>query len=191
MKRIKVLLLLKLLFFSFSASTAQDKLTADTARTTLNWQGEKVTGQHSGSVKLQPGWIYLNDNKIVSGEFMVDMTSIKDDQRDARLERHLKSDDFFSVQKFPVAKLVLTGSNSFETGKAIVRGDLTIKGITNPVEFQTIMQKKDEGVWCFANITIDRTKYNVRYGSGSFFDNLGDKTIYDEFKLKVALLVKK
>jgi polyisoprenoid-binding protein YceI len=72
----------------------------------------------------------------------------------------------------------------------VVKGDLTIKGISNPVEFKTTMQKKDEGKWFFANITVDRTKYNVRYGSGTFFDNLGDKTIYDEFKLKVNLLVK-
>jgi polyisoprenoid-binding protein YceI len=119
------------------------------------------------------------------------MTSIKDEGRDARLEGHLKSDDFFSVEKFPAAKLVLTGSDSFEKGNALVKGDLTIKGITNPIEFKAVMQKKDEGVWYFANIVIDRTKYNVRYGSGSFFDNLGDKTIYDEFKLRVALLVKK
>lgn len=172
-------------------SNSQEKLSADTSRTTLFWLGEKVTGQHSGSVKLQSGWLYVQDNKITSGEFNIDMTSIKDDERDARLEGHLKSDDFFSVEKFPVAKLVLTGSDSFEKGNALVRGNLTIKGIINPIEFKATMQKKDGGVWYFANIVLDRTKYNVRYGSGSFFDNLGDKTIYDEFKLRVALLVKK
>jgi polyisoprenoid-binding protein YceI len=84
----------------------------------------------------------------------------------------------------------ITGSDPFDKGSAIVRGSLTIKGITNPIEFKAAMQKKDEGTWFFTNITVDRTKYNIRYGSGSFFDNLGDKTIYDEFKLKVNLLVK-
>jgi len=73
----------------------------------------------------------------------------------------------------------------------VVTGNLTIKGMTNPVEFKAAVQKKDDALWFFANITVDRTKYNIRYGSGSFFDNLGDKTIYDEFKLKVSLCVKK
>ena len=66
---------------------------------------------------------------------------------------------------------------------------MTIKGITNPIEFKVVSQKKDGGMWFFANITVDRTKYDIRYGSGNFFDNLGDKTIFDEFKLKVSLFV--
>jgi polyisoprenoid-binding protein YceI len=84
---------------------------------------------------------------------------------------------------------VITGSESFEKGTAVVKGTLTIKGVTHPVEFKAISQKKDGGTWFYANIDIDRSKYNIRYGSGSFFDNLGDKVIYDEFKLKVNLLV--
>ena len=103
---------------------------------------------------------------------------------------HLKSDAFFDVAKFPLAKLVITGSTPFDKGSGVVTGTLTIKDVTNPIEFKTAMQKKNDGTWFFSNITIDRTKYNIRYGSGSFFDNLGDKTIYDEFKLKVNLLVK-
>jgi polyisoprenoid-binding protein YceI len=118
------------------------------------------------------------------------MTTIKDDDGSERLEGHLKSEDFFGVEKYPTSKLVITESTPFEKGSGTVKGNLTIKGITNPVEFKAAMQKKDDGTWFFANIVVDRTKYNVRYGSGSFFDNLGDKTIYDEFKLKVNLLVK-
>jgi polyisoprenoid-binding protein YceI len=118
------------------------------------------------------------------------MKSIKDDDGNERLESHLKSEDFFGVEKYPESKLILSGSTPFDKGTAVVNGDLTIKGITNHIEFKAAMQKKDEGTWFFANIPVDRTKYNVRYGSGSFFDNLGDKTIYDEFKLKVNLLVK-
>ena len=106
------------------------------------------------------------------------------------LQGHLKSDDFFGVAKYPLAKLVITGSTPFDKGTGVVSGTLTIKDITNPIEFKATVQKKDDGTWFFANIIIDRTKYNIRYGSGSFFDNLGDKTIYDDFKLKVNLLVK-
>jgi polyisoprenoid-binding protein YceI len=169
---------------------AQIKLTADTSKTKLLWLGEKVTGQHTGTISLQSGWLNWQDNKIVSGEFDIDMASLKETDNNAMLLGHLKSDDFFGVAKFPLAKLVITGSTPFDKGTGVVSGNLTIKGITNPIEFKATTQKKDEGTWFFANITVDRTKYNIRYGSGSFFDNLGDKTIYDEFKLKVNLLVK-
>lgn len=184
------LLIFALLGMTLSVTKGQDKLTADVDKTTLNWLGEKVTGQHTGTIKLQSGWLSVKDNKIVSGEFLIDMASLKDSENNTRLEGHLKSDDFFSVIKFPYAKLVLTGSESFEKGSGVVKGNLTIKETTNPIEFKAAMQKKDDGVWFFTNIVIDRTKYNVRYGSGSFFDNLGDKTIYDEFKLKVGLMLK-
>lgn len=168
---------------------AQEKLNADTSKTKLLWVGEKVIGQHNGTINLQSGWISLRDNKIVAGEFNIDMATIKESEGNTRLEGHLKSDDFFGVAKFPQAKLVITGSTSFEKGAGVVSGTLTIKGVTNPIEFKSAMQKKDDGTWFFANIVVDRTKYNIRYGSGSFFDNLGDKTIYDEFKIKVNLLV--
>jgi len=169
---------------------AQQKLTADAGKTKLEWLGEKVTGKHDGGISLQSGWLSWSDNKIQSGEFVIDMTSITSFENLDKLLGHLKSDDFFGVEKYPTAKLVINESTAFDKGTATVKGNLTIKGVTNPVEFKATYQKKDDGNWFFANIVIDRTKYNVRYGSGSFFDNLGDKTIYDEFKLKVSLLVK-
>jgi polyisoprenoid-binding protein YceI len=170
--------------------SAQSKLIADAEKTSFLWLGEKVTGQHNGTINLKDGWLSLKDDKIVSGEFTVDMNSMKDADKSAKLEGHLKSDDFFGVDKFPLAKLVITGSESFTKGTAVVKGNLTIKGVTNPVEFRATIQKKDDGTWFYTNITIDRSKYNIRYGSGSFFDNLGDKLIYDEFKLRINLLVK-
>lgn len=171
-------------------AASQDKLSADTDLTKLLWLGEKVTGQHTGTIKLKSGWLNWQGSKIVSGEFIIDMTTLKDDESNARLEGHLKSEDFFGVEKYPVAKLIIKGSTPFDKGTGVINGTLTIKENTNPVEFKATMQKKDDGVWFYANIVVDRTKYDVRYGSGSFFENLGDKTIYDEFKLKVSLLVK-
>jgi polyisoprenoid-binding protein YceI len=184
-----ILLLLVLGGLTLSNLYGQAKLTANADKTTLNWLGEKVTGEHSGTIKLQSGTLTMKENKIVSGEFIIDMTSLKDEEANARLEGHLKSEDFFGVEKFPTAKLVLKGSDSFDKGSALVKGELTIKGVTHPVEFKASVQKKDDGMYFYTNIVVDRTKFNVRYGSGSFFDNLGDKTIYDEFKLKVALVV--
>lgn len=170
---------------------AQEKFTADRDKTTLSWLGEKVMGQHTGTVKLLSGWINWQNNIITAGEFLIDMKTIKDDDNSARLEGHLKSDDFFGVDKFPVSKLVITGSESFEKGTAVVKGNLTIKETTLPVEFKATIQKSEEGMWFYSNIIVDRSKYNVRYGSGSFFSNLGNNLIYDEFKVKVNLLVKK
>jgi polyisoprenoid-binding protein YceI len=185
-----------LLFFTLSIvlsvlTNAQEKLTASREKSKLSWLGEKVLGQHTGTINLLSGSLIWQDNKIESGEFVIDMTSIKTDENLQNLENHLKSDDFFGVDKYPASKLVITGSTPFDKGAGIVKGILTIKGITNPLEFKATMQKSDEGTWFYANIVIDRSKYNIRYGSGSFFDNLGDKTIYDEFKLKVNLLVTK
>lgn len=184
------LLLLTLTMLLSGNAMAQEKLTADKEKTKLAWLGEKVTGQHTGTIDLKSGWLSWKDNAIVAGGFEIDMASLKDSERNERLEGHLKSDDFFGVEKYPVSKLILTGSTPFEKGTAIVKGNLTIKETTNPVEFKATMQKTEDGIWFYANIIVDRSKFNVRYGSGSFFDNLGDKTIYDEFKLKVSLLVK-
>ena len=184
------LLFLAAALMLFVNGYSQTKLSADPEKSKLLWLGEKVTGQHTGTIRLQSGWLTWQDNKIVGGEFNIDMRSLKDDDASEKLEGHLKSDDFFGVEKFPLSKLTITGSTSFDKGNGVVSGTLTIKGISNPIEFKATTQKKEDGVWFFANIIVDRTKYNVRYGSGSFFDNLGDKTIYDEFKLRVNLLVK-
>ena len=188
MKRVLLLLTLSGLFLINVG--AQSRLTADTTKTKLLWLGEKVTGQHTGTINLQSGWLTWQDNKITSGEFDIDMASLKDTENNKMLIGHLKSDDFFGVVKYPLAKLVITGSTPFDKGSGMVTGTLTIKDIPNPIEFKATTQKKDDGTWFFANITIDRTKYNIRYGSGSFFDNLGDKTIYDDFNLKGNILVK-
>ncbi|HOO98709.1 MAG TPA: YceI family protein [Bacteroidales bacterium] len=187
----KTIILTAIIMISGSImADAQQKLSADTGKTTLEWLGEKVTGQHNGTILLKEGWLEWNNNRITGGVFEIDMTTIKDADGSERLEAHLKSDDFFGVDKYPVSRFVITGSDDFQKGTATVKGDLTIKGITNPVEFRATVQKKEDGTWFYANIVVDRSKYNVRYGSGSFFDNLGDKIIYDEFKLKVSLLVK-
>jgi polyisoprenoid-binding protein YceI len=165
----------------------QKKMNADTKKTTLNWHGEKVLGKHTGTILLKEGWLHLNNNMITAGEFHIDMTSIKDDDSNERLEGHLKSDDFFGVEKHPLSKIVIIGSEAFDKGSSLVKGNLTIKGITLPLEFMVKMEKADEGIWFNTHITVDRSKYNVRYGSGSFFDNLGDKAIHDEFRVKVNL----
>ena len=165
-------------------------------KSSINWLGEKVTGEHTGNVNIKMGEFTIKDKKIVSGTFSIDMNSITnkdltDESYNKKLVDHLKSEDFFGVTKFPESTFLITGSGDFSDGSDIVKGKLTIKGITQPIEFKAAIQETQEGLKIFANVIVDRTKYDVRYGSGSFFSNLGDKTIYDEFKLKINLLAVK
>ena len=116
---------------------------------------------------------------------------LESEKWNAKLVNHLKSDDFFSVEKFPTATLKITEVKSHKSEKNdanyLVKGNLTIKGITNPIEFAVKADKTEKGIMGSATMVVDRSKYDVRFGSGSFFEGLGDKLIYDDFKMKVSL----
>ncbi len=169
---------------TFAFTTIEDGKKAIKVETSkVTWKGYKVTGSHQGSIAIKEGQLTFKDEKLVGGEFTIDMSSIENTDLEgdykAKLEGHLKSDDFFGVEKFPTATLVFkkvksTGKNSYE-----VTADLSIKDKTNPVTFDISIY----GNKATANIKIDRTKFDVRYGSTSFFDDLQDKAIYDEFDL--------
>ena len=181
-----VLILLVLSFFMMLPAHAEKKK-VNTVKSTIIWTGKKVTGQHHGSVQLESGWFKIEDNKIVDGNFVIDMKSIIDDDQEgdmkAKLEKHLKSDDFFGVEKHPTSTLKITGSDAINAIGFNISGDLTIKGITHPVNFKA---KEIDGKY-IATLVVDRSKYDVRYRSASFFDNLGDKVIYDDFTLEIVL----
>lgn len=169
--------------------------TVDTKTSTIQWTGHKVTGTHTGKVTLKSGEIAIHDGVISGGSFSIDMNSITCDDLDAatgaKLIGHLKSDDFFNSANFPTATLRITKAMPQDTkGNHKILGDLTIKGITKPIKFFAQVTKENGRDVAIADIKVDRSEYDVRYGSGSFFDNLGDKTIYDEFDLKVRLVVK-
>ena len=169
---------------TFAFTTIEDgKKEIKTETSSVTWKGYKVTGSHKGSIAIKEGQLTFKDDKLVGGDFIIDMSTIENKDMEgeykAKLEGHLKSDDFFGVEKFPTASLVFTnvkstGKNSYE-----VTADLTIKDKTNPVTFDISIY----GSKATANIKIDRTKFDVRYGSTSFFDDLQDKAIYDEFDL--------
>ena len=181
--------------FAFVLPVERTVYQADTEATTLKWKGYKVTGEHEGTVKLKEGFLVYEDGQLAGGEFVIDMTTIEDTdlqgQWKAKLENHLKSDDFFGVEKYPVSKFVITRAVPQGPGKYKIIGNLTIKGITKEIRFVADVQKNGDSVVADARITIDRAEFDVRYGSGSFFDNLGDKTIYDEFDLWVHLVTRK
>tara|TARA_Y100001935_G_C17198298_1_gene453722 strand:+ start:140 stop:664 length:525 start_codon:yes stop_codon:yes gene_type:complete len=165
-----------------------EKKEVKTNESKVTWKAYKVTGSHTGTVNLKSGTLIFDDNGMLTGgEFEADMTSITvtdlEGEYKDKLEGHLKSDDFFSVANHPSSKLVFTNVKSTGKNAYEVTGDLTIKGITKPVTFDVSIY----GSKATATMKIDRAQYDVRYGSGSFFENLGDKTIYDEFDLVVDL----
>lgn len=171
---------------SFTVKDREFKI--DNQKSKITWLGKKVTGQHAGTISLSEGKIIANGNKITGGSFTIDMTSLKDEAANARLEGHLKSDDFFSTEKFPTATFVTTKIESMAGDQFLVKGNLTIKGITNPIEFPAIIQISNGQVTARAKIVVDRTKYDIKYRSGNFFENLGDKVIEDNFELNVDLI---
>ena len=162
----------------------------DAANSTVAWKGYKVTGEHEGFISIASGTIDMDGDKLKGGEFTIDMASLTATGMDAgmqgKLEGHLKSDDFFGVASHPTATLKITKVKA-KDGAFVVTADLTIKEITHPIEFETTVSSSGGSMTATSKITIDRSKYDVRYGSNSFFDNLGDKAIYDNFDLTVEL----
>jgi len=164
-----------------------EKKEVNVEKSKVTWKAYKVGGGHVGTVNLKEGAFMFDNGKLTGGEFVVDMTTLTptdvEGESKGKLEGHLRSDDFFGVETHPTSKLVFTKAESFNENSYTVTGDLTIKGITKPITFVvSVFDKK-----ATATLKIDRSKYDVRYGSGSFFENLGDKTIYDEFDLVVDL----
>ncbi len=189
MKTMKINAIVILVFLSGIVSA--QTFSVNTEKSTIKWLGKKVTGEHYGNINIKEGNFEVKKDKIVSGTFVIDMTSItntdlEDAGYNAKLVGHLKSDDFFGVEKFPTATLKITEATAFKDGSATVKGNLTIKGKMNPTEF-TVLKK--DGTY-IATIVVDRSKYDVKYGSSSFFEGLGDKVIYDEFTLDVMLITK-
>ena len=169
-------------------ATADNIYNIETAQSQITWTGREVsTSSHYGTLDFVSGNFEISNGAIVNGEFIVDMTSINNQDMEgdskARLEGHLKSDDFFSVESYPTAAISINSSELISDGKWNVSADLSIKGFTHPVNFEMI---SSEDGWS-ANLVFDRSKYDVRFRSGSFFENLGDKLIYDDIELSINL----
>lgn len=179
------------------AATAQ-ALEIDSAKSSVSWLGKKVTGQHEGTIAIKGGSIELDKNTLKGGKIEVDMATIKNtDLKDAeynkKLTDHLNSDDFFATAKNPVSTLVIKEAKELKGNKDAtheITADLTIKGITKPVTFPASVTIKDGKATAKGKITIDRTQYEIKYGSGKFFQNLGDKMINDTFELSFDVATK-
>lgn len=164
----------------------------DTSKSKVEWTGKKVTGSHNGTIDVKEGTLEVDNGKLTGGTVVMDMQSLKnvdlsDAESNAKLVGHLKSDDFFSVATYPTATLEITKVEGTTTNHTIT-GNLTIKGKTNPVTFTATSAQDGKANVYDGTITVDRSKYDVRYGSKSFFNDLGDKYINDEFTLDYHLV---
>lgn len=192
----KKLFFLPVLLIMLMSAYAPASYKVDTNSSVIVWKGYKVTGEHSGTVKIKNGSLTMDNGVLTAGAFDIDMTSIKDTDLEgewaAKLEGHLKSEDFFGTEKYATSKFVITRAIPQDTkGNYKIIGNLTIKETTKEIKFLASVAENAGTVTATGKITIDRSEFNVKYGSGSFFDGLGDKTIYDDFDLQLTVVAKK
>tara|TARA_B100000963_G_scaffold264187_1_gene232303 strand:- start:792 stop:1367 length:576 start_codon:yes stop_codon:yes gene_type:complete len=172
-------------------NVSAQEMTLDTKSSSIKWTGKEITTKsHYGSLKFKEGLLNIKNDNITNGKFIVDMNSI--DCQDlsgsskSNLEGHLKSDDFFSVNKYPEAVLTIQNTKEKTNGVISAEGQILVKGIVQPVTFDISIEGKNGS----AKLILDRSKHNVRFRSGSFFQNLGDKLIYDDIEIEAQLTFK-
>jgi polyisoprenoid-binding protein YceI len=194
MKVISILLFTTLISFSMILEKSNPLVVSvDKNESTVTWKAKKVTGEHYGKVTIANADLDYENGKIQGGSFTMDMLSITveditDEGSNKRLTDHLKSDDFFSVEKFNTSTLKITDAKTSNGKDYQITGDLSIKGIKNQVTFPATLEMVENKVITTAEITFDRTKFDIKYRSGNYFENLADRLIYDDVNLEVKLV---
>jgi polyisoprenoid-binding protein YceI len=168
----------------------------DKAESRIFWLGKKVTGSHNGTIDILEGVLTMDNGELAAGEIIVDTRSIKilditDPDTNQQFAGHLVSEDFFASGEFPTATLTISKVSKLVNTNYHIAADLTIKGITNPIEFDAeIGNTNTDTLKASGKLVIDRTRYNMKFRSGHFFQDLGDALIYDDFTLKVQLIAR-
>ena len=168
---------------------------------TLGWEGKAVTHGHNGTMQFSDGELLVQGNAIVGGTVTVNMktmvaTDIKDAENQGKFVGHMSSDDFFGAEKFPTSIFKIVSVTPIkgaakDANNATIAGDMTIKGVTQRISFPAKVGVKDGVAAATGKVTIDRTKFGLKYGSKTFFDSIGDKAIYDAFDLTFNVIAKK
>ncbi|CAN5366340.1 YceI family protein [soil metagenome] len=176
------------------------ELKADAAKSKVNWTATKVGGEHTGTVKLANGILKVEGNKLKGGSFDMDMTTIQDTDitnasMNEKLTNHLRSEDFFSVEKNPTSTFKITKAEPIANAKAgspnyNITGDLTIKGITNPVSFPGTVKISGDMAEASAKVEVNRIKWDIKYRSG-LLGTAADKIIYDNFTIDFNIVAGK
>ncbi|MBJ6109764.1 YceI family protein [Hymenobacter sp. BT523] len=168
---------------------------------TLGWEGKAVTHGHNGTMNFSSGELLVKGNAIVGGTVTVDMktmkaTDIKDAESQGKFVGHMSSDDFFGVATYPTSTFKIVSvapikGAAKDADNATITGDMTIKGVTQRISFPAKVGVKGDLASATGKVTIDRTKFGLKYGSKSFFESIGDKAIYDTFDLTFNVIAKK
>ena len=173
-------------------STEGDTLWVDASNSNLQWVGKKVTGEHSGKVDIAGGYIVFRQDKIQSGEILVNMRTITVDDIEnpkwnKKLVDHLKNDDFFNTQKFPTARIEILDSKQTNIDNIFtISANLSIRDKTNSIQFDIMLDNN----FATGSLIVDRSEFGIKYKSAKFFDDLGDKLIYDDFNLNFSIFAK-
>jgi polyisoprenoid-binding protein YceI len=187
-----LLTILAMTTMAFTSPEAGTEVAVNPTESKVVWEGKKVGGAHTGTIAIKSGNFTFEGDQLTGGTFTIDMTTLGSTdltgETKDKLDGHLKSDDFFGVANFPTSTLKITNVIAQGPGKYNITGDITIKGITKTIKFLTDVTVEGNSVTSSANLTIDRSEFNVKFGSGSFFDNLGDKVIYDNFTLALTVV---
>lgn len=179
-----------------SPPVASEKYRIDKKASVVIWKGSKVFAPeqaHVGHVFISTGELMVEKGQLVGGTVEIDMNTITDPVHgsDNNLINHLKDPDFFDVKKFPASTFAITRVAPADGGNINITGNLTIKGITHAVTFPAKVEVKGAVVNANGKLTIDRTKWDVRYNSGKFYDNLADKAISDDIEFEMKIVAKK
>ena len=194
MKKIILSLALSILtLISFATKPNTDNVRVDAKSSTVKWIGSKVASAHEGTINIQKGMLMIDYGTLVGGQFSIDMnsinnTDIESEEYSAKLEGHLKDEDFFNVEEFPTATITIIKAVKGTENNYSIIANLTIKGITHPIAFDANVNINGINFLATAKIKIDRTKWGIEYNSGNFFKDLGDNIILDEIEFDIFLL---
>jgi polyisoprenoid-binding protein YceI len=189
MKSIVLILLGILSFPAFSQSPMT--YTVNVNESSMRWTGYYLFsfGEHTGTIGITKGQLTYTVDQLTGGSFEIDMHSMQDTDMKADdggndLTNHLKSDDFFSVDKFPTAYFEITKAEKIKDAQPNqpnydVTGILTLKGVRNTLSFPVFISIQGNNLTASAKFKFDRTKWNVQYNSGKFFSEIGDGAISD------------
>ena len=192
MRKILLSLILSVVtLFAFATNLHVVNVEVNAESSKIKWIGSKISENHEGTINIQKGYLLIDHGKLVGGQISIDMNSINttdmEGRKKQRLDWHLKNEDFFNVEAFPLSIITITNAVKDQGNSYNVTADLTIKGITHPISFITNINITGLSYSATANMKIDRTKWDVKYNSGNFFKDLGDKIILDEIEFDILL----
>ncbi len=172
----------------------------DTEKSVIEWVGRNPNTRHFGTLRLSEGSISIRDGSI-TGSFTLDMQSIVNhslagDPLREVLEAHLASDDFFFVQRFPMARFTIQSGHFVEeptlsAPNVRVMGDLELRGLKRDIAFDATLNNLADGAFVAeAHFDIDRTQWEIIYGSSRYFEHLGMHLVFDLISIQLHIMAR-